>query len=41
MIDLAETHKKKKLPVTLIKDLYSTTSADVVEELLQKVPTGN
>ncbi|CAL1277290.1 unnamed protein product [Larinioides sclopetarius] len=39
MIDLAETHKKKKLPVSLVKDLYSTTSADIAEELLQKVPT--
>ncbi|GFS78922.1 kinesin-like protein KIF28P [Nephila pilipes] len=39
MIDLAETHKKKRLPVSLVKDLYSTTSADVAEELLQKVPT--
>lgn len=41
MIDLAELHKKKRLPVTLIKDLYSTTSSEVVDELLQKVPTGN
>ncbi|KAG8171462.1 hypothetical protein JTE90_001021, partial [Oedothorax gibbosus] len=39
MIDIAETHKKKKLPVILIKDLYQTTSAEVAEELLQKVPT--
>ncbi|GFS57159.1 kinesin-like protein KIF28P [Trichonephila inaurata madagascariensis] len=39
MIELAETHKKKRLPVSLVKDLYSTTSADVAEELLQKVPT--
>ncbi|XP_035212141.1 kinesin-like protein KIF28P [Stegodyphus dumicola] len=39
MIDIAETHKKKKLPVSLVKDLYSTTSAEVAEELLQKVPS--